>query len=89
MTTTTLDPSLVMFHHPVRVQPTNEWISSNFHAFRILRQAGKSTGVWCLLYRQTNTGLVPAAETLKHLHIGKSEITITFDKPYVVGEVTP
>jgi hypothetical protein len=87
MTTTHLDPSLITFPHPVRVQPTNEWISSNFHAFRILRQAGKSTGVWCLLYRQTHAGLIPTSETLKHLHVGESEVTITFDQPYVVGTV--
>ncbi len=56
-----------------------------FDGFRIARQAGSGTGVYCTLYRKINGQMVKATETLKHLTIDESGAWIAFDRKYRVG----
>lgn len=85
MTTTQITSEIIEFDAPVNMRPTDEWIARDYAGFRIARQAGRGTGVWCSLYVRMNGQLVKAGETLKHLKIDDDGAWLTFGRRYSVA----
>ena len=85
MTTVQISQDIIEFSAPVRINPTNEWAASDYDVFSVGRQAGRGTGVYCVLYRRVNGTLLKAAETLKHLKIDNEGVWVSFDRKYSVA----